>query len=194
MKKLLVGALLLTGCATTHIANSWKNPDFKQTIQFQKVVVMAVAKNETTRRVAEDELVKAARSGKAIASYKLLPSTDLADTEAVKAALKEKGADGLVIVREIDTRKEENYVPGSVVGVYQSPWTYSSMAAVAVREPGYFETATVLRLETNIYSLADEKLIWSGTSETYDPQDVQTEAKNLAQAVRQTLKKEGLIK
>jgi len=37
-------------------------------------------------------------------------------------------------------------------------------------QPGYVEQNTVVEVETNLYSIAEDKLLWAGRSQTYDPQ------------------------
>lgn len=184
----------LAGCAaTTQITNSWKDPNFKGQLSFKKIAVMAIAKDESTRRTAEDELVKIIGAEKAVASHTLLPAEELKNVEKAKAEFKKVGADGLVTIRPVDTQKEVNYVPSSVAGPINSPWGYSAYGWDRAYEPGYITTDTIVQLETNIYSITDEKLIWSGKSQTLNPVDIPYEVKNLAQAVRTQLKKEQLL-
>lgn len=190
---LLVGLLFTIGCASTEVKDSWKAPDFQGPIQFQKMVVMAIAKEEVTRRVAEDEFVKVFGADKTVASHPSIPLESLNNKDQVKAQIQALSADGLIIVRPIDIKQEVNYVPGSVSPYYGSPWGYSSMAWGHVYQPGYLATDTIVRLETNIYSVKDEKLIWSGASETFNPGSIKTEAQNLAKVLKNRLKKEKLL-
>jgi hypothetical protein len=40
-----------------------------------------------------------------------------------------------------------------------------------VSSPGYLSTYEVANVETNLYSVSDAKLVWSGVSETFDHAD-----------------------
>lgn len=183
----------LVGCASTQVVESWKNPDFQGTLQFKKVIVMAIAKDESTRRIAEDELAAFIGTDKAAPSHKFVATEDLKNADKVKAALKANGADGLVVVRYVDTQQEINYSPGMVSAPYYSPWNYQSMAWGRVAQTGYITTDTIVRLETNIYSIPDEKLIWSGASETFNPGNIHTETKAFARTIQAKLKKDKLL-
>jgi hypothetical protein len=50
-----------------------------------------------------------------------------------------------------------------------------------------------VRLETNIYSASDSKLLWSGISESFNPSSVKSAAGELAAAVRAELIKQKLL-
>jgi hypothetical protein len=51
----------------------------------------------------------------------------------------------------------------------------------------------IVQVETKIYSLADEKLIWAGVSETSDPSGLRQLVDDVAEAATRDLKKQGLI-
>ena len=54
----LLAALFFAGCSSTTMQSSWKAPGASYTKeQFKKVMVVALFKDETTRRVAEDKIV-----------------------------------------------------------------------------------------------------------------------------------------
>ena len=51
-------ATLLLSCNSTRITKTWKDPDASVSIEkLNKVLVVALLKDETSRRVAEDKMV-----------------------------------------------------------------------------------------------------------------------------------------
>ena len=52
---LLLGAAMLTACATTHVTSSWKDPS-ASTAKVSKVLVVAMVPNEAVRRNLEQRL------------------------------------------------------------------------------------------------------------------------------------------
>ena len=75
MKNLLFVILVITiftSCNSTKITNSWREPN-KQlyTGEWNKILVVALLKNETNRRKVEDELLNYL-NGKGFVSYKYL--------------------------------------------------------------------------------------------------------------------------
>ena len=63
----------------------------------------------------------------------------------------------------------------------------------AVHTPGYFDTNTTLTLESNLYSVATNELVWTGQSETIDPNSIEDARESVTAAVAQKLKAERLI-
>ena len=55
------------------------------------------------------------------------------------------------------------------MGPYDTFDGYYDWGVGAVYAPGYLETDTVVHVVSNLYSLDQNKLVWSGTSKTFDP-------------------------
>ncbi|MGB5284083.1 MAG: hypothetical protein WBN29_06195, partial [Polyangiales bacterium] len=62
-----------------------------------------------------------------------------------------------------------------------------------VHTPGYFDTSTTIRLETSLYSLATDGLVWTGQSDTVDPSSIPDARASMTAAVAKKLKDEKLI-
>jgi hypothetical protein len=58
---------------------------------------------------------------------------------------------------------------------------------------GEIRTDTIVIVETLVYSLKQNKLVWGGQSRTTNPQDVDELVSELAAAVAEELEKQGLI-
>ena len=56
-----------------------------------------------------------------------------------------------------------------------------------------FLRASLASVQTNIYSVTDGKLIWSGTADLYNPSDARKVVGDIAKAVGDELRKEKLI-
>jgi hypothetical protein len=54
-------------------------------------------------------------------------------------------------------------------------------------------TRTIVRLETNLYEVGTADLVWSGQSETFDPQSLAESVDSVTEAVAERLVVEGLI-
>ena len=79
-KILLYGSiLLLVACGpTTKITKSWTDPSFTASAaqSFNKILVMGLLKDESTRRIAEDKMVKSFKTVTAVQSYSYLSPVD----------------------------------------------------------------------------------------------------------------------
>lgn len=180
------------GCASTTIKDSWSDPKLApSSLKFEKILAIAMMPDQT-RRVAEDEMVRQL-GPRATASYKFLSEEDLKNKEAAKTKVKEAGYDGAVIMRLTGKEQRLSYVPGSYPAPYYSFYGYYGYAGAAVYDPGYMTTDTIVSIETNVYSVTEDKLLWSGLSETFNPANTVQLVTDVAKAVRGALQKQGLI-
>jgi hypothetical protein len=60
--------------------------------------------------------------------------------------------------------------------------------------PGYYSESTTYRVQANLYTTSDEKLIWTGDLSTTDPSSVETAALQIAQSIYDDWLKNGLVK
>jgi len=60
-------------------------------------------------------------------------------------------------------------------------------------DPGYSSTSTIVRLETNLYDVKTEKLIWSGQSKTWSKDSKDQIINDVIKTVINNLQKNKLI-
>jgi hypothetical protein len=194
----LLGAAALGACGTvTKIPIAWQNPAY-QGGPFQKIFVIAVAENDARRRLFEDEFAGVLSDQGAIASpsYGALPDTRRLSEEQVRGAIQGGSYDGVIVSRLLGVEKDTKYIPPrtyTVPRTYRGYYGYYGTTWDVVHEPGYYETQTILRLETNLYDVESGDLVWSGQSETFDPNSVEDVIDSVTRAVARRLRDEGLI-
>jgi hypothetical protein len=110
--------------------------------------------------------------------------------------LQETGFEGIITVAIIDIAAERYVGPETkyVPLVYYDRFTnYYYRTEALVYKPGYFSLHTRYFLETNLYELKAGKLVWSGRSFAFDPQDVERTVPKYANKLFKELQKEGVI-
>lgn len=191
--------LLLAGCATTTFVTTWKAPDAGP-LQFErgeKVVALVLAKQESIRRSGEANLADALdRAGlKGVPSYTLESGGQFADEASAKRVIDATGAVGVVVLRPMGKEQEISststyygspYYRGFYGGYYGYGWG-GAWGGYEVR------TDTYVYVETLIYDLRQNKLVWAGQSKTMNPSDVEGFVNELAKAVGGELRKAGLV-
>ncbi|GAO42210.1 hypothetical protein [Flavihumibacter petaseus] len=202
MKKLLsilLVTVMIAGCSpSTQIEKSWRDPNTTiSNNSYSKVLCVALLRNEATRRIVEDDLVKKL-NGKGIASYLYYQEKEVTESKAadLKTKLVGDGFDGAIVMRLINVDKETNYVPGTSVyptyyggfgGYYYNSWyNYSN--------PGYYTTDKIYNVETNVYSLKQDKLIWTGVTSTVNPTKADKMYNDIADVILSKMKSEGFLK
>ncbi len=168
---LIVCAFLFASCASTTITDTWKDKAYQG--KAQNIVVIMLARTQHLRNMFEGRFVAelVARGKNATQSHKIVTFEQLTDKELVKSKIKSSGADTVLISRLVDSKTIETYERGHIhadpihaVPSYYYGWgTYYEIVSV---DYGYTGDIQVAYIETNLYDIKTEKLIWSAHSKT----------------------------
>ena len=201
----LVSMAFLVACAGpgTSLTTSWADPGAADK-KLSKLLIIGVGKNPTVRRQYEDSFSRRLTTGNvsAMASYMALPDPDKINDENVAPIVKQNGLTHILVTRLIDRKTVTSYVPGStyVVGMpsyypsYYGSWGgYYGSSYGAVSTPGYTYETEYVNLETNVYSVATGKLIWSGITETELGGKMDTSISVFIDVIAAAMKKDGLL-
>jgi hypothetical protein len=193
---LLPGVAFFLSCATstmTTFTDTWKDPETKK-LDFKKVLALVITNEDIIQRSAEARLVENIKRAEAVPAHRFLVKEDLKDLEKLKAKVREQGIDGAIVLRLVAVDEQEQYVPGRyVTDPSYSFWGYYGYYWPRVYEPGYSVSRQVVIVESRIYSVTNEKMIWSGISRTPEPGSVKELIDDLAVAAVEQLKTEGLL-
>lgn len=189
--------LLCASCASAPgVTDSWRDPSVHD-YSAGKVLVIVTSSEESFRRVAEDETVRALEDGSASPSYGMLASGDLDDAKAAAALARSKGFDSALVVRVLEVDKLQQYVPSaySPVFLHFSDQHNSTAFYYPTRfDESYTYIEKTYRVETNLYSLAEDKLVWSGVVQVRDPDSMRELAALNAGAVLPELRRQRLLR
>ena len=189
-------SILISCSSSNKISNSWKNPEATiESAKFQTVAVFAMVKNPDMRMDVEEALASQMPNTIAVPSYKMITKEELADINAVKQKLSERGMEGALVlsVRNVD-QKTTYYSSGMYPSAYYSFGGYYNYAWNYMYDPyGYSSTNVYVDLEILIYSLKDDKLVWYGESTSVNPEGIQQTISELAVSVKNQLVEDGLL-
>jgi hypothetical protein len=191
-----LAALLLAGCGpSTRIVTSWRDPNVTVVDgQYNKVLVVCLLKDESTRRVGEDRMVNF-MNGHGVASYTIFgDQLEKINEAGMNEKMIASGVDAVMIMRLVDKNKESVYVPGSTYPAYYgSPYGYYGYSYGYYSTPGYVSTTTTYTVETAVYSTRRNALIWTGTTSTVDPTSLSGSVDEVMQVVYDRMWRDGLI-
>ena len=198
----VLAALTPGNCKSTKLLTSWKNPNYTGQ-RFHKVLVVGMSNNPATRADFEDALShKVGRDGiEAVPGNSILlrPDTSKIDLDYLKAQLREHQIDAVVVSRLVKVDKNVTYVPGQSYvipyGYYHSFYGYYGAVFQQVYTPDYLREDTTVRIETNLYATTppDGELIWTGTSDTFNPKSAHKVIEALVKLVVKELEKEAIL-
>ncbi len=206
---ILIG-LLLASCSSTSMSSSWSNPEFKG--QIEKVYIIGMAKSENNRRIFEDTFKQqlASQGVESVTSYKGLPSSEEINKSRIIQQMTTNSCDSVLLTKLIGQRKQSVTRPGRVSGysyrpynrrdgyynrpAYYNNWnSYYNQRVDVIYEPPTTTHFTVLSVESVIYDLKTEEMIWSAQLETVVEGDIEKMMQDFVEQVTKDLKNQGLI-
>ena len=159
------------------------------------VIGLTYKDNEEVRRSFEDSFVRHLRAAgiEAISSVDAIsiPANMKLEKEEILKAVNKFNNDAVIVThlvgkedKEIYSRSAPSHGGYGYYGYYGRAYRYSS---------GYSRTRKSVRLATNLYDVKTEKLIWSGKSETLDPDSTQQMMDDVIKEVIKDLQKNNLL-
>ena len=177
--------ITLIACSpSTRLTKTWTDPSVSASTwkPFNKVLVMARLKDETGNRIAEDKLVKQFKPGVAVPSYTYLQPSDTIQG-SVDTRLQKDGFDGLVLMKLVDVQQSVSVQNSGYGGYYGMRYGMTTVS-----------TDHEYLVETTIYSLASGKMLWSGTTSSFNPSSLSQTIDEIIRADKNQLIRQGLIK
>jgi len=179
---------------------TWKSPDASG-IKYagKKVVGLIVSDDMALRQSAEEALARelTAKGVRGVPAYQMIPKEEVRDKDRAKAWFERTDTAGVVIMRLVDISKETRptVVAWQSGSYYGSLWGYYPYAWGATIDLTPNKTSTIVVVETLVFDVAGNRLLWAGMSETTNPKGgAQAFVKNLVNAAADQMRKDGLIR
>lgn len=198
-----MGFLLFSSCATTYITSSWKAPD-TSVKKYNKIMVVGIIReaDRTVRERMESHLVGDLKDlgYNAYSSYQVYgpKAFENLTEEKTNEQLAKEGVDGVLTIVLLDKQKERYYVPGRVmyspyVFYHNHFWGYYHSIYTRIDSPGYYEETTKYFWESNFYDLANNKLVYSVQTQTFEPASTDKLAHEYGQKIIQNMVKSNVL-
>lgn len=186
----------VTAAYAATFKTTWKAPDAgTTTFAGKKVAALVISKDDALRMSAEEALARqlVALGVQGVASYRLIPREELQDREKAKVWFEKTGVEGVVAMRPISADTVKTYQPSMwSAGYYTSLWGYYGYSWGVAWSPGSVREDTTVTVETLVFSVPRDKLLWAALSETTNPKSMDAFMKDLVTKAAKEMKKEGL--
>ena len=198
----VVAALIFTGCADTSVQKTWTAPAVGS-LKFSKVCIIAVARDDVDRRLAEIAVKKMITRVPTVASYELFPDiSDMRDKAKVVEGVKASGADGVIVMSL--TSSSTDVQSGATTARPMEYMVFSDyygsvydVGAFYAQDRRDMSTTTVFNVETRIFDGKTGQLVWVGrtktTKDSFHDRDTAGNVTELAESIRSVLKSQDLI-
>jgi hypothetical protein len=184
--------------ASIKFTSTWKSMD-AGTVSFagKKVAALVISQDDSLRVSGEESLARelSSRGIQGVATYKIAPKEELQRPETAKSWFEKAAIEGVVAVRPVSAGTRESYTSGTwVTSNYSTLWGYYGYGWGAVYDPGVTRTDTVAVVETLIFSVPQNKLLWAGVTESTNPKDAPRIIKDIVTGTVKEMTKQGLIR
>jgi hypothetical protein len=197
-----LATLPVAHAAAAKLIVSWKNPTYSGA-KPRRVLVIGMSGNPEIRADFEDDL-SAAIKGDGLEPIPgntifFRPHSGELDRDYLEGQIRDFKIDTVLVSRLVKVDKTITNIPGYSYAVpyayYRSFYGYYGTVYQQVYSPGYLREDTSVRVETNFYSATppNEELIWTGTSDSFNPKSAQRAIDGIVKLIVKELKKQGIL-
>ena len=163
----------------------------------QKVAALIMTKDDSLRVAGEEALASelTARGMQGVATYRIAPKEELQKAETAKGWFEKAAVAGVVALRPIAAEMRTTYSPGVWVSPsYGTLWGYYGYGWSAVFVPGSRQQQTTVVVETLVFSLPRNQILWGAVTETANARDLKGFVQELAKESVKEMQKQGLAR
>jgi len=198
--------ILLVGCSSTRLVNSWKNPEITS-FKPDKLLVVGMAQNLNARSLFEEKLRSQLflRNINAVKSLKIFDpefthsKKNEADISEAVNMIRDKGFDAVLVaaVKSVENKKVMDKGYDDIDYNVNRFENYYFLNQDIYHHPGYYEEYKVYHVESSLYNITSDSkrtLIWKGSIDMIDPTKVHNSVIEFVDRIIKSLEKEKLIK
>jgi hypothetical protein len=191
-------AVMLAGSGSLLVAAKFKSTwkaDGAKPLGFagKKVLALVLTDDQNLQVSAEEALARelTARGVEGVPAYRLIPRPEMRDAAGAKGWITRAGVAGVVAMRPLGVDERVTYTPSMWASpYYNSFWNYYGYAWGSMYIAGSVRQETVVTVETLVFSVPQDTLLWAGVSEKTDPKTLQ---KLVADLVKESIKEMGKV-
>jgi len=190
-------AVTLTA-ADVKFTSTWKSPEGQPPSFRGKKVVALVISDDVNLRVSSEEALARELTALGVVgtpAYRLIPKEELTNADKARGWFERAKAEGAVAMRLVDAKTVQSYTPATFSSVpYGTLWGYYGYGWGSIYTPGSVDENTYVSIETLIFSVPQDRLLWAGVSESKNPKDAQRLIADLVKETVKQLQKQGLVR
>lgn len=194
-------ALGVAGCSSTTFNSTWTDPDAGRLSlnEGTKVLGMVVTGNTAKRRGFEAALVSELNSHglEGVAAYSVVPEDAARDSAKARPYIQKSGASYALLLQVTGQDQQITGSPSMTAGMWGAPsafwgpgwggWGWGWGGGTDIR------TDTIVRVQSLLYDIGQDKLVWAGQSETMNPTKAEGFMREMVSSIGSELQKEGLV-
>jgi hypothetical protein len=194
----VVVAVATIAAADVKFKSTWKGPAGAPVSFAGKKVVALVISDDDSLRVASEEALAGELNARGLVgtpAYRIIPKEEVKNADKAKGWFERAKAEGVVALRLVDARVERTYTPDMwITPSYGTLWGYYGYGWGTMYIPGGVDEDTVVSVETLIFSVPQNRLLWGGVSESRNAKNGRQLISDLVKETVKELQKQGLAR
>lgn len=187
---------LITACASSNLTSSWVDKNYTQ-FPIKSTVIVAMSDNLRIRRIFEDEMVNQLRTHgvNAVASSSFFPN-ELPSKSDMEAYVKKHNTQSVFVAKLINIEDKEVRYPGNTGLGYNrgiSFYNYYNRSYSYIYDDSYTVSYEYVNVEFTLFDTKNRSPIWSTSSESVDPSDINNIINELTGILAKNMKDNGVI-
>ena len=187
---------IISSCSSsTQLQNVWKNDSFQEA-GFKKILVFGMAGKEWKKKAYENQFgtVLKKYNVETVVAWQVLPKGEQLTVETFEKYFKDQDIDAVLVAMETgESTKETMYGGGTSFVAVGFHGFYISTSPV-YQVPGYLSEEKIIYMDTKLFETKEGKLVWSATSESYEPKSTSDVIKLVSLMVADDLYQYGFIR
>lgn len=176
----------------------WRSPDAAQfRLTGGTVAALVITADDSLRIAGEESLAREliARGLPAVTTYRIAPKEELTDAERAKGWFEKANVEAVIAVRPVSSKTRSAYNPDVWLNpTYNTLWRYYGYGWGSAYLSESPSRDTVITVETLMFSVPRNQLMWAAVSETTNPKTLQRFVADLVKASAKELQKQGLAR
>lgn len=190
-----IGFMQLGCVAGVSLSSVWTDPSYTGKAK-TNVLIVGIARRPESRITFEYQLKHelTSKGVVAVASVDVLPKDVQLDKDSFAEFFGTEHFDAILITGVVNADTSKYYTPGTTTVGHYNTWHgyYGSVHSVHT-SPGYWSTDTEYVLESNLWDMASDRLIWRGISNIYNPESAVEAITELSTLLVNQLGKDGMV-
>ncbi len=188
-------AIISSCSSSTQLQNIWKNESYKKE-GFKKILVFGMAGKEWKKKVYENEFgtVFKKYNVETVIAWQVLPKGEQLTIDTFEKYFEDQNIDAVLVAVETGKSTKETVYGGGSSYVSAGFRGFYISTSPVYHVPSYLSEETIIFMDTKLFETKEGKLVWSATSESYEPKSTSDVIKFVSLIVVDELYQEGFIK
>ncbi|KJF87472.1 hypothetical protein GLP30_08395 [Photobacterium phosphoreum] len=188
--------LLITSCASSNLTSSWVDKTYTQ-MPIKSTLVVAMSDNLRVRRIFEDDMVHDFRKNgvNAISSSQLFPNK-LPSKNDIAGYIKDNNTQTVFVAQLVNIEDKNIRYPGNNYGYGNSVsfHSYYNDSYSYIYDDSYTVSYEFVNVEFTLFDTKSHKPIWSTSSESVDPTNMNDIIAELTHILIENLQDNGVVR